>query len=150
MAEAEQVVNDRPGAVRGQAYPSHSLSKAMDLVEQLQKANLARTTVSPDVFYKVWGYKGESGTTRPLMASLNHYGLMEYVGRGDNKQVRLSGLTHRIIFDKVPNSKDRAAALEAILRCVKPGYCTVVLTTVPCAWIRPTSSASTLALLPVV
>jgi hypothetical protein len=84
----------------------------MDLVEQLQKANLARSAVSPDVFYKVWGYKGESGATRPLLASLNHYGLMEYIGRGDSKQVKLSALAHRIIFDKVPNSRERREALR--------------------------------------
>jgi hypothetical protein len=103
---------DRIVTGRGPAYPAISLPKAMELVEKVRDSNLTRAAVSPEIYYKVWGYKGESGATRPLLAALNHYDLMEYVGRGDSKQVRLSALAHRIIFDKVPNSPDRVAALR--------------------------------------
>jgi hypothetical protein len=114
MAEANSGAPDpdRIGATRGKAYPAIALDRAMELVEKVREANIARAAVSPEVYYRAWGYKGESGANRPLIAALNHYGMIEYVGRGDSKQVRLSSLAHRIIFDKVPNSRDRAAALK--------------------------------------
>jgi hypothetical protein len=113
--EAEKSDAIRVG--RGPAYPWISLEKAVDRINQVRDANVSRTAVKPLSFFKIWGYKGDSGPARQTVAALNQYGLIEYVGRGGDKQVQLSPLAHRIIFDKVPNSPERAKALtEAALK----------------------------------
>ena len=109
--------SDAIRAGRGPAYPWISLEKAVDRINQVRDANIPRTAVKPLSFFKIWGYKGDSGPARQTVAALNQYGLIEYVGRGGEKQVQLSPLAHRIIFDKVPNSPERAKALsEAALK----------------------------------
>ena len=102
----------KPVVGRGPAYPFISLERAMERVEAIREANMARTSVAPGTYYRLWGYGGESGASRQTLAALNHYGLVEYVGRGDNRQVRLAELALRIIFDRVPNSAARTAAIQ--------------------------------------
>lgn len=97
---------------RGPAYPFIPLEKAVERAEQMRDANLIRIAASPIAIYKVWGYGGDNGKSRQTMAALNHFGLLEYVGRGDQRQVRLSGLSHRIVLDRVPDSLEKAAALR--------------------------------------
>ena len=99
-------------AVRGPGYPSLSLEEAVTRLNQLRDANLARTTTNSLSVCTVWGLSSKSGTARAVLASLNHYDLMEYESRGKGKNVRLTELARRIIFDKVPNSKERTAALQ--------------------------------------
>lgn len=108
--EKDESVRAQPG--RGPAYPYVSLEKAVLRAEQLRDANMARVTASALAIYKVWGWSGDNGNARQTMAALNHFGLVEYVGRGEERQVRLSSLAHRIVLDKVPGSPERAAALR--------------------------------------
>lgn len=115
--DAKKVDQEKIAAGRGPAYPYISLEKALERIETLREKNMARVTASPLAFYKALGFTGESGTSRQTLAALNHYGLIEYVGRGDGRNVRLSSLAHRIIFDKVPGSPDRDDAVkEAALK----------------------------------
>jgi hypothetical protein len=112
---ADTVKSDDPGklvAGRGPAYPYVSLGKAVARVEALRDQNMARIAASPMALYKVWGWTGDNGNARQTLAALNHFGLVEYVGRGDDRQIRLSELAHRIVLDKVPGSPDRAAAVR--------------------------------------
>lgn len=115
--DGKKVDQEKIIAGRGPAYPYVSLEKAIERVETLRDKNMARVTASPLAFYKALGFAGESGTSRQTLAALNHYGLIEYVGRGDGRNVRLSPLAHRIVFDKVPGSPERDDAVkEAALR----------------------------------
>lgn len=102
----------RAGAGRGPAYPFIPLQKAVERAEQLRDANMARLFASPLSIYKVWGWSGDSGNARQTLAALNQFGLVEYEGRGDDRQVGLSDLARRIVLDKVPGSQERAAALR--------------------------------------
>lgn len=97
---------------RGPAYPYVSLPRAVARAEQLRDANLARASAAPVAIYKIWGWSGDNGNARQTLAALNHFGLVEYVGRGDDRQVRLSDLALRIVLDKTPGSLERAAALK--------------------------------------
>jgi hypothetical protein len=105
-------------AGRGPAYPYLSLGKAVERAEAIRDANMTRVSTKPIGFYKVWGYKGDTGPARQTMAALNHFGLLEYAGRGDAREVRLSDLARRIVQDKVPNSPERRKALAEA--AVKP------------------------------
>lgn len=114
MADAESDKSDgyRVVSGRGPGYPFISLRKAVERAESIRDANMTRAAAKPMAFYKIWGYAGESGGARQTMAALNHFGLLDYVGRGDAREVRLSDLARRIVLDKVPNSKDRMTALR--------------------------------------
>ncbi len=106
-----------PTEGRGPAYPYLSLSKAIDRADQIRAAGVARSALPPAGFYKIWGYKGETGPSRQVMAALNHYDLVNYIGRGTDRKVKLSELALKIVLDKVPNSPARAAAIkEAALK----------------------------------
>ena len=111
----EEVI--RIAAGRGPAYPSISLSDAVHRVNQIKDAGASRTLLPPDTIYKIWGFKGASGASRPIMASVGYYGLFHYEGRGEQRRHRLSDLALRIVLDKLPDSVNRPKALrEAALR----------------------------------
>ena len=104
-------------AGRGPNYPSLSLEEAISRIGQFKEANAARIAVSVDTAFRIMKFKGASGASRPVLASLNYYGLLDYIGRGDDRKVKLSDLAIRIVFDKLPNSPERIAALkEAALK----------------------------------
>lgn len=99
-------------AGRGPNYPSITLREAIVRVMKFKEANAARLTVPLETAFRVIGFKGASGASRPVIASLNYYGLLDYVGRGDDRKVKLSDLAIKIIFDPIPGSPDRAEALQ--------------------------------------
>src|ERR1700730_14667865 len=97
---------------RGPAYPSISLREAIKRATEIKDANATRTMLSPETLYRIWGFKGSSGTSRPILASLGYYGLLDYVGRGDDRKVKLSDLAVRIVLDTLPNSIQRSESLK--------------------------------------
>lgn len=103
---------DKVTAVRGPSYPFIDLQKAVERVEQITAKGAERTTLAPESFYKFWGYQPKSSGARQTMAAMNAYGLVEYVGRGRDRKVRLSDCARRIALDRTPNSETRAAALR--------------------------------------
>lgn len=106
-ASAEKVT-----AVRGPSYPFIDLSKAVERVEQITSKGAERATLAPESFYKFWGYQPKSSGARQTMAAMNAYGLVEYVGRGRDRKVKLSECARRIALDRTPNSAGRAAAIR--------------------------------------
>lgn len=110
---SEPTDDKRAGVGRGPAYPFIGLAKAIERVEQIRDQNMLKIAAAPIDYYKSWQYSGESGNARQTLAALNQYGLVEYVGRGDQRQVRLSELARRIVLDQVPNSPERAAAIRS-------------------------------------
>src|SRR5690348_8771088 len=116
-APKEDKSDGPPTEGRGPAYPYLSLAKAIDRADQIRAAGVARAALPPAGFYKIWGYKGETGPSRQVMAALNHYDLVDYIGRGNERKVKLSELALKIVLDKVPNSPARATAVkEAALK----------------------------------
>lgn len=97
---------------RSPAYPYTSLGRALERVEQVRAAGAARGEFPPETFYKLWDMGAQSSSARQTMAALNHYGLVDYIGRGDNRKVKLSDLALKIALDKQPNSSERAAAIK--------------------------------------
>jgi hypothetical protein len=108
----EEELDDVRGGGRGPAYPYIPLSKAIERIEVIREANMARVPVAPLAYYKAWGFAGENGNARQTLAALNHFGLVEYVGRGKDRQIKLSPLALRVVFDRVPDSPERAQAIR--------------------------------------
>lgn len=106
------IVDDAPKGSRGPAYPYVALPKALEKIEQIHAVGMTKVEVPPLSYYKAWGYKQENGNARQILAALNHFGLVEYIGRGKDRKVKLSRLAQRILLDKIPNSPERAAAMK--------------------------------------
>lgn len=110
MADAEKTNKVSQG--RSPAYPYIALGKAIDRLDQVVSAGVGRNSYPPETFYKIWGLGPQSSGARQTMAALNHFGLVEYVGRGEVRKVKLSDLAIKIAYDKVPGSVERAGALQ--------------------------------------
>ncbi|MGO7906454.1 hypothetical protein AB9E09_17430 [Rhizobium leguminosarum] len=113
MAEADKP-NSMPKITQGRspAYPYIPLSKAIDRLERVVAAGVGRNAYPAETFYKIWELGSQSSGARQTMAALNHFGLVDYDGRGEIRKVKLSDLALKIALDKVPGSAERAAALQ--------------------------------------
>lgn len=97
---------------RSPAYPYIDLEKAIERSDQIRATGAPRQALPPEAVYKIWGVGAASSGSRQSMAALNHFGLVDYIGRGDDRKVKLSDLALRIVLDKQPGSKERAAAVR--------------------------------------
>jgi hypothetical protein len=97
---------------RSPAYPSISLAKAVERLQTVIDAGVARNAYPPETFYKLWEIGAQSSGARATMAALNHFGLVDYDGRGDVRKVKVSDLGVKIALDKVPGSPERVQALQ--------------------------------------
>lgn len=97
---------------RSPAYPFIALDKALERLEAVNKAGGARQALPPETFYKIWDIGPQSSSSRQTMAALNHFGLVEYIGRGDDRKVKLTPLALRIVLDRQPTSLERREAIR--------------------------------------
>lgn len=98
---------------RSPAYPFIPLGKAIERVNLVYEGGVGRNSYPPGTFYKLWGVGAKSSSARQTMAALNHFGLVEYDGRGNDRKVRLSEIALKIAQDKRPNSTEREAAIRS-------------------------------------
>lgn len=116
MTQEAKKMDDKPDIKikqgRSPAYPYIKLEKAIERIEQVNAAGASRTAMVPETFYSIWKLGASSSGARQVMAALNQYGLVEYVGRGSDRKVILSDLARKIVLDKIPNSPDRAKAIR--------------------------------------
>lgn len=96
---------------RGPSYPFIDLERAIERVQQIADKGAERSKMPPETFYKLWNYAPKSSGGRQTMAALNGYGLVEYVGKGNERRVTLSDLARRIVLDRRPDSAERARAI---------------------------------------
>jgi hypothetical protein len=104
---------------RSPAYPYISLGKAVERLQTVVDAGVGRNAYPPETFYKLWDIGSQSSGARGTMAALNHFGLVDYDGRGEVRKVKVSDLGLKIALDKVPGSPERAQALQ--LAALTPG-----------------------------
>jgi len=105
-------IDDRVSGSRGPAYPYIDLAKAVEKATVIADKGAARQTMPPEAFYKLWGMGAKSSASRQTMAALNYYDLVEYVGRGKDRKVKLTDLALRITLDKRPDSNERSDAIK--------------------------------------
>lgn len=110
--QVEQENGDVPGG-RSASFPFIGLSAAIDRAKQLNEAEKQNYARVPRIF-EVWQYSEKSSGARQTLAALRAYGLLEFRGKSENRQARVSERALRIIH----NAPDAArqiceAALEA-------------------------------------
>lgn len=100
------------GASRGPAYPYVDLRKAVERTQVVADKGGGRQPMPPESFYTLWGIGAKSSSARQTLAALNYYGLVDYIGRGNDRRGKLTDLARRIVFDQREGSPERAAAIR--------------------------------------
>jgi len=100
---------------RSPSYPriplKESVDKARVLYEQESRNPAPLVAVAKD-----WGYSSEkNGAFQAILASLKHFGLIEYTGSGASRKAKLTELALSIILDK-REDRHRESLKEACLR----------------------------------
>jgi hypothetical protein len=99
-------------ATRGPAYPYVDLRKAVERVQVVADKGAGRQPMPPESFYALWNIGAKSSSARQTFAALNYYGLVDYIGRGNERRGKLTDLARRIVFDQREGSPERAAAIR--------------------------------------
>lgn len=99
-------------AARGPAYPYVDLRRAVERTQVVADKGGGRQPMPPESFYTLWGIGAKSSGARQTLAALNYYGLVDYIGRGNDRRAKLTDLARRIVFDQRDGSPERAAALR--------------------------------------
>lgn len=93
-------------------YPAISLKKAVEFARRIyEKDRWAEAPALSTV--KHMGYAGLNGGSRPALSALRKYGLVEYLGSGDNLRVKLTDLAKRI-FVPLNDTEKAGAVWEAL------------------------------------
>lgn len=97
---------------KSREYPAISLKKAIEFARRIyEKDRWAEAPALSAV--KHMGYAGLNGGSRPVLSALRKYGLVEYLGSGDNLRVKLTDLAKRIFLPHDETEKP-AAIWEAM------------------------------------
>ena len=99
---------------RSPAYPYIPLGEAVDRAREIHEAGATRTALPAETYYAIWKMGSQSSGARQTLAALNHFGLVDYIGRGDDRKVKLTDHALRVLLDKQPNSPERAQKLKDI------------------------------------
>lgn len=100
MAEKTPASNTSKGGGRSVAYPFTSLETAIQRAQQFwykEGKNLAPITAA----VSHWGYGEKSSGGKQTIAALKQFGLLEDVGSGDKRQVRLTSRALDVILEPI-------------------------------------------------
>ena len=89
----------------------------LDLQEAVGKASLlyhkdGRNSVHIRVATDHWGFSEKSSAGRRAVSALSQFGLVEEIGRGEDKEIKLTPLALDIITDERPDSRERLEKLQ--------------------------------------
>jgi hypothetical protein len=99
---------------RSPSFPFISLPKAVDRAQAFYDAH-RRNGARLVTVAETWGYAQSSSGLQQTVGALKSYGLLEDVGRGQDRRIQLTDLANRILHDTRPGAKE-ASIKEAALR----------------------------------
>jgi hypothetical protein len=99
---------------RSPAYPAYSLPNAIDLARKLWNAQ-RKHEAHIDAALKALGYNSRNGAALRAIAALNHYGLIEEIGTGDDRKIKLSEGAQDILHLTEDDDRRRKAIQAAAL-----------------------------------
>jgi hypothetical protein len=112
MATHDQA-DDRNRKERSPSFPFIPLDKAIEragAVADAHKRNATRVGSLGDT----WGYAPASSGLQQTVAALKAFGLLEDIGRGQDRRVQLTDLAMRILHDTRPGAKEQAIQEAAL------------------------------------
>jgi hypothetical protein len=96
---------------RSPNYPYTNLMQAIERARALRdavKAGEARLATAASI----WELGTKSSALRQTVAALKHFGLIDCVGSGANRKIKLSEAGNRIVLDTRPHSPDREVLIQ--------------------------------------
>jgi len=109
IAEVEQLDSSREG--RSPGFPFIPLRRALERAKALRqkaKGNEARTVTAASA----WEYGIKSSGLRQTIAALKHFGLIDYIGTGAERKIKLTEMANRIVLDERADSPERDALIK--------------------------------------
>jgi hypothetical protein len=105
---------DRARRVRSPGFPFISLGKAIERARSIAEG-YQRQPVRLAAAGETWGYASKSSGLLQTFAALRAYGLIEDIGRAEERSIRLSDLGWRILHDTKADDRQEAIR-EAAMR----------------------------------
>jgi hypothetical protein len=99
---------------RSPSFPFISLPKAVDRAQAFHNAH-RRNGARLVTVAETWGYAQSSSGLQQTVGALKSYGLLEDIGKGQDRRIQLTDLANRILHDSRPGAKE-ASIKEAALR----------------------------------
>ncbi|MCE9648811.1 MAG: hypothetical protein K8R18_04210 [Parvibaculum sp.] len=90
--------------IRSPGYPAIPLPEAIEIVDKIF-SKVRNNPIDRDAAVKDMGYKGMTGQSAKMLASLIHYNLVEKAGSGG---IRVTDMAARILHPKNPEEKAEA------------------------------------------
>ena len=110
MAEKSKDAKDnciKPPKGRSPAFPYIPLGEALERIKELLAQEGGRHPFPPTSAFKAWNLSEKSSGARQTLAALKHFGLVEYSGLGENRQVKISELAWNISMDKREDTTEK-------------------------------------------
>ena len=105
----------RPRLGRSPAYPAIGLELAVDRVRQVRAA-IGNHAAHVDAIIAVWGLSPRGSISRQTVAALRYFGLLDFDGRGDDRQAKVSRLALDILLTEEGSREKLSAIQEAALK----------------------------------
>jgi hypothetical protein len=96
---------------RSPNYPYVPLKEALARAKKL-RGSIVKNDARLSTVGSVWGLGTKSSSLRSIIAALKQFGLIEYIGSGVERKIKLTDSAHRIILDERPESPDRDALVQ--------------------------------------
>jgi hypothetical protein len=113
----DEIADDKAGkrnkTGRSPAYPFISISKALEQTRALHKQEGEYLAPLSSAF-DAWGYGLKSSGGRQTMAALKYYGLIDIVGEGDARKVKISDAARRILLDSREDETEKKALIRKV------------------------------------
>lgn len=98
---------DRDRKERSPSFPFISLGRAIDRARLMAAAHRRSPTRQATVG-ETWGYGPKSSGLTQTVAALKAFGLIDDIGRGEDRRIQLSDLAWRILHDARAGAKEQA------------------------------------------
>src|SRR5262249_38291657 len=105
---------ERARRERSPSFPFIPLERAIERAKEVADAH-KRSPARLSVVGETWGYAAKSSGLLQTVAALKAFGLMDDVGRGEDRRIQLSDLAWRIIHDTRPGAREQAIKDAALL-----------------------------------
>lgn len=106
-------IDDRARKERSPSFPFIPLEKALERAKAVADAHKRNPARIP-VVGETWGYGSKSSGLIQTVAAMKAYGLMEDIGRGEDRRIQLSDLAWRILHDTREGAKAQAIREAAL------------------------------------
>lgn len=110
-SEAKTVQKRKVG--RSPSYPSINVQKAIEKTKALydREGDYAAPLSSATV---AWGYSAKSSGARQMLATLKYYGLVDVLGDGDARKVKVSEIARRILLDQREDDTEKKQLVRKV------------------------------------